>query len=134
MKYSIATTEYAMKTTLMIVLLPLSTAGAFEVQSRSSVPTRFATTTTSTTAMSALKVASNGNAWDESLMTLSSANSTSSDDLMSPPPPPRKEVVMSPSIPFLECPSVLVDCDLAGNVGFDPFGFARTKEDLMLYR
>jgi hypothetical protein len=41
---------------------------------------------------------------------------------------------MSESIPFLKCPGALVDCDLAGNVGFDPLGFAKNKEQLMEYR
>lgn len=46
----------------------------------------------------------------------------------------QQQVVMSPAIPFLECPPVLVDCEMAGNVGFDPLGFAKTKEDLTLMR
>ena len=50
------------------------------------------------------------------------------------PPPRRKQIVMSPAIPFLECPPVLVDCTMAGNVGFDPLGFAKTKEDLEVLR
>lgn len=66
-----------------------------------------------------------GNDWDDNI----------SVDLDIPPPlSPRKEIVMSPAIPFLECPSVLVDCDLAGNVGFDPLGLAKTKDDLLHYR
>jgi hypothetical protein len=46
----------------------------------------------------------------------------------------KYEVVMSPAIPFLECPKPLVDCELAGNVGFDPLGLATTKEALLDYR
>jgi hypothetical protein len=41
---------------------------------------------------------------------------------------------MSQALPFLECPKVLVDCDLAGNVGFDPLGLASNKEALTIYR
>lgn len=51
-----------------------------------------------------------------------------------PTPSGRKQVIMSPAIPFLECPPVLVDCSMAGNVGFDPLGFAKTKEDLLVMR
>jgi hypothetical protein len=46
----------------------------------------------------------------------------------------RSGSVKSEAIPFLKCPDVLVDCDLAGNVGFDPLGFAKNKEQLMEYR
>ena len=41
---------------------------------------------------------------------------------------------MSESIPFLECPPTLMESDLAGNFGFDPFGFASSKEKLLEYR
>ena len=76
---------------------------------------------------SVLGVSSGGNEWSE--------NDFSSFDLEPPPPPPpRKQVVMSPAIPFLECPPALVDCTMAGNVGFDPLGFAKTKEDLEVMR
>lgn len=47
--------------------------------------------------------------------------------------PETGEKVMSQSIPFLECPTVLNGA-LAGDVGFDPLGFAKTEEDLMRYR
>lgn len=40
---------------------------------------------------------------------------------------------MSTSMPFMERPAVL-DGSIAGDVGFDPLGFAKTKEDLMNYR
>lgn len=40
---------------------------------------------------------------------------------------------MSASLPFMDRPSAL-DGSLAGDVGFDPLGFAKTKEDLMNYR
>jgi hypothetical protein len=40
---------------------------------------------------------------------------------------------MSKSIPFLERPLSL-DGSMAGDVGFDPLGFAKSKEDLMNYR
>ena len=39
----------------------------------------------------------------------------------------------SQSIPFMARPAAL-DGSLAGDVGFDPLGFAKTKEDLMNYR
>jgi hypothetical protein len=47
---------------------------------------------------------------------------------------PVKRSGTSESIPFVRCPAVLLDCDLAGNVGFDPLGFAKNKEQLMEYR
>lgn len=40
---------------------------------------------------------------------------------------------MSMALPFMERPAAL-DGSLAGDVGFDPFGFAKTKEELMNYR
>ena len=49
-------------------------------------------------------------------------------------PPRRNVVVMSQSMPFLRCPAPLVDCDYAGNVGFDPLGLAKNKEQLDNYR
>jgi hypothetical protein len=48
---------------------------------------------------------------------------------------PRKGSVMSQSLPFLVCPSALADCnELAGNVGFDPLGLAKNKEQLWEFR
>lgn len=42
---------------------------------------------------------------------------------------------MSQSLPFLVCPSALADCnELAGNVGFDPLGLAKNKEQLWEFR
>jgi hypothetical protein len=40
---------------------------------------------------------------------------------------------MSQSLPFLPRP-VHLDGTLAGDVGFDPFGFAKSESDLMNYR
>merc|ERR1712012_1063201 len=40
---------------------------------------------------------------------------------------------MSQSMPFMERPAALTG-ELAGDVGFDPLGFAKTSEDLMNYR
>eukprot|EP00594_Rhizosolenia_setigera_P001118 CAMPEP_0178946638 /NCGR_PEP_ID=MMETSP0789-20121207/4398_1 /TAXON_ID=3005 /ORGANISM="Rhizosolenia setigera, Strain CCMP 1694" /LENGTH=304 /DNA_ID=CAMNT_0020626655 /DNA_START=662 /DNA_END=1576 /DNA_ORIENTATION=+ len=48
-------------------------------------------------------------------------------------PAPEAVVLMSKSLPFMERPSVLTG-ELAGDVGFDPFGFAKSSEDLMNYR
>ena len=48
-----------------------------------------------------------------------------------PPPPALPE--MSASIPFLSRPAAL-DGSLDADVGFDPFGFAKSREDLMNYR
>jgi Chlorophyll A-B binding protein len=40
----------------------------------------------------------------------------------------------SRAIPFLECPQVLREVDMAGNYGFDPLRLAKTKEALLEYR
>ena len=40
---------------------------------------------------------------------------------------------MSQSLPWMPRPSAL-DGTLAGDVGFDPIGFAKSKDDLMNYR
>jgi hypothetical protein len=56
-----------------------------------------------------------------------------SDDIPSILPTQRGKV-MSESIPFLKCPLVLLDSDLAGNVGFDPLRLANNQEKLMDYR
>merc|ERR1712113_515889 len=40
---------------------------------------------------------------------------------------------MSQSLPFMERPMALTGA-LAGDVGFDPLGFSKTKDDLMNYR
>ena len=40
---------------------------------------------------------------------------------------------MSQSMPFMAQPAVLIGA-LAGDVGFDPLGFAKTETDLMNYR
>uniref|UniRef100_A0A7S4A8W7 Plastid light harvesting protein n=1 Tax=Pseudo-nitzschia australis TaxID=44445 RepID=A0A7S4A8W7_9STRA len=48
--------------------------------------------------------------------------------------PTQRGKTMSESIPFLKCPAVLVESNLAGNVGFDPLGFASSEENLLDYR
>lgn len=40
---------------------------------------------------------------------------------------------MSQALPFMVRPAVL-DGTMVGDVGFDPFGFAKSKEDLLNYR
>lgn len=40
---------------------------------------------------------------------------------------------MSQALPFMERPAAL-DGSLVGDVGFDPLGFAKTKDDLLNYR
>ena len=47
---------------------------------------------------------------------------------------PNRGRKMSKAIPFLECPSILKDSELAGNAGFDPLGLSRNKEQLWEYR
>jgi len=48
--------------------------------------------------------------------------------------PTQKGKPMSESIPFVKCPAVLLESNLAGNVGFDPLGFANSNEQLLEYR
>jgi hypothetical protein len=65
----------------------------------------------------------------------SSAGWTEDDEIRQQRVPSQeRRVVMSKAIPFLGCPAVLKDCDLSGNVGFDPLGFAKTKEQLWEFR
>ena len=61
-------------------------------------------------------------------------SSTGISDLFSSRLPTQRGKKMSESIPFLECPKVLKESDLAGNFGFDPLGFAKNKEQLWEYR
>lgn len=68
------------------------------------------------------------------LSSLSMSSTGLSDDYVSSPLPTQKGKKMSESIPFLECPPLLRDSDLAGNFGFDPLGFAKNKEQLWDYR
>lgn len=53
--------------------------------------------------------------------------------LYAPPPPPSTLPANSKSIPFMARPEAL-DGSLVGDVGFDPLGFAKTKEDVWTYR
>jgi len=43
------------------------------------------------------------------------------------------DAIMSEALPFLTRP-IILDGSMAGDAGFDPLGFAQTKEDLMNYR
>jgi hypothetical protein len=47
---------------------------------------------------------------------------------------PVKRNGSSEAIPFVKCPEVLLNCDLAGNVGFDPLGLSKNKEQMLEYR
>lgn len=55
------------------------------------------------------------------------------NETVEPMPPKKTLPQMSQSLPFLSRPPML-DGSLVGDVGFDPFNFAKTKEDLMNYR
>lgn len=46
----------------------------------------------------------------------------------------KQKDVMSEAVPFLKCSPALIDCQYAGNVGFDPLGFAKNEEILLQYR
>eukprot|EP00977_Amphora_coffeiformis_P024294 scaffold15421_cov168-Amphora_coffeaeformis.AAC.2 len=49
-------------------------------------------------------------------------------------PPARVGPVMSQSLPFMQVNAAVLDGSMPGDVGFDPLGFAKTKEDLFNYR
>lgn len=57
--------------------------------------------------------------------------STEEEVVEAPVTPPLPK--MSQALPFMERPAAL-DGSLVGDVGFDPLGFAKTKDDLMNYR
>jgi hypothetical protein len=48
--------------------------------------------------------------------------------------PEQRRRKMSTSIPFLECPPILHNSDLPGNVGFDPMNFSKNNQQLWEYR
>lgn len=57
-------------------------------------------------------------------------------DVKNVSPPQTREPakpIMSKAIPFVEAPAAL-DGSMAGDVGFDPLGFAKSKADLNYYR
>jgi Chlorophyll A-B binding protein len=67
--------------------------------------------------------------------TSDSPSSVGTPPAVSPPPPARRKgTVMSQALPFLRCPEPLVNCDYAGNAGFDPLGLASSAEQLAEYR
>lgn len=45
----------------------------------------------------------------------------------------QNDVSMSKSLPFLTRP-ILLDGEIPGDVGFDPLGFVKTRDDLIIYR
>lgn len=65
-------------------------------------------------------------------MALRMSDATEVPDIPEPIAPPA-EPMMSQSMPFMARPSAL-DGTLAGDVGFDPLGFAKNSDDLMKYR
>jgi hypothetical protein len=70
-----------------------------------------------------------------SVRTLQMSDEAALPELEIPEPtqPEPKLPMMSQSLPFMERPGAL-DGSLAGDVGFDPLGFAKTKDDLFKYR
>ena len=73
------------------------------------------------------------NAGDENLVTLENTSEDALDVLSTSTPKASELPAMSTSLPFLTRPPAL-DGSLAGDVGFDPLGFAKSSEDLMNYR
>ena len=121
--------KITMKRLLNTLIIPVSVA-AFAVQQQP--PSSSSSSSSSHHPTMILYDRDGGGDFDMGDSTNMPPPSIDSDDL--PPPRKRKEIVMSPAIPFLECPPVLVDCTMAGNVGFDPLGYAKTPEDLIVMR
>jgi hypothetical protein len=65
---------------------------------------------------------------------LSMASTGMDEDYTNTAAPSQMGKKKSESIPFLGCSKVLQESDLAGNVGFDPLGLAKNKEQLWEYR
>lgn len=63
---------------------------------------------------------------------LSMSDEALQTDMPTSPTEPKLPI-MSQSLPFMERPAAL-DGSLPGDVGFDPLGFAKSKEDLFRYR
>lgn len=66
-------------------------------------------------------------------LSLSEANTEAVDDEVTPIEDTPKLPEMSQAIPFMTRPAALTGT-LAGDVGFDPLGFAKNEADLMNYR
>jgi hypothetical protein len=98
--------------TASTVMLPLAAA--------------FAPTTTTTTRECPTIISSRSSS---SLLASSSSETFAQDGS-----PEQTKQKMSISIPFLACPKALKESKLAGNVGFDPLGFAKNQELLSEYR
>jgi Chlorophyll A-B binding protein len=97
----------------------------------------FASLATSSTAFTGLKTVSQTKSVAMRMEETEAVPAAGSSDMESIPTPtfqPSKSLPkMSESLPFMLRPQAL-DGSMAGDVGFDPFGFAKTKEDLMYYR
>ena len=59
--------------------------------------------------------------------------SLAEDEVPAPEPEKFQGPMMSKSMPFMEA-SPALDGSMAGDVGFDPLGFAKNEQDLMNYR
>jgi hypothetical protein len=106
------------------LLLPITLVGAFQHQPPlSNSPTRTHHSTATTTGGIPLSASKSE----------ASVKETSQDPEI-PAAKQQRGLVMSESIPFLKCPPALADCELAGNVGFDPLNLARNQEQMFEYR
>lgn len=65
----------------------------------------------------------------ETLPTVEESSPVMEEAVVATPKLPQK----SESLPFMARPAAL-DGSLVGDVGFDPLGFAKTKDDLLNYR
>lgn len=68
------------------------------------------------------------------LLRMAESSITEETNISEEPPMPEDPLPqMSAALPFMERPAALTG-SMAGDVGFDPLGFAKSKEDLMNYR
>jgi len=71
--------------------------------------------------------------WGGVAMDVKNLSPNKSDGSVDTTPVEKKAPTMSPSMPFMKCNPVL-NGSMAGDVGFDPLGFAKSPLDLTLYR
>jgi hypothetical protein len=110
--------------------LTLLTAATLVASTPTTTMGLVATSTTSTTTTSAASFTKTTTA----ALSMTSTGSIADDLDIIPPDPVQRCRKMSTSIPFVQCPPVLHNSDLAGNVGFDPLNFSKNKELLWEYR
>jgi Chlorophyll A-B binding protein len=118
-----------MKKSLICILLPFSATNAFCPGAGG----QLSKTTRDSRPRSSTAVSNQESSIDPSSSS-SSLLETENFDQNQPPNNDEANIIMSKALPFLPCPPVLRDSNFAGNVGFDPLGFAQSTEQLWHYR